>query len=88
VDKQDIVIAADIPLADRCLKKEAIVIAPRGRMFTSDSIGNALATRDLMAHLRETGVIAGGGPPPLAKKDRTLFLQRLDETIQAIRRKK
>ena len=57
VDKQDIVIADDIPLADRCLKKEAMVIAPRGRMFTSDSIGDALATRDLMAHLRESGVV-------------------------------
>jgi hypothetical protein len=88
VDKQDIVIADDIPLADRCLKKEAMVIAPRGRMFTSDSIGDVLATRDLMAHLRESGVIAGGGPPPMAKKDRSLFLQRLDETIQGIRRKK
>ena len=88
VDKQDIVIADDIPLADRCLKKEAMVIAPRGRMFTSDSIGDALATRDLMAHLRESGVVAGGGPTPMAKKDRSLFLQRLDETIQGIRRKK
>ena len=57
VDKQDIVIADDIPLADRCLKKEAMVIAPRGRMFTSDSIGDALAART--ARLGTQTTIAG-----------------------------
>ena len=88
VNAGDIVIADDIPFADRCLKKDAIVIAPKGRVFTSHTIGDALATRDLMAHLRETGVIAGGGPPPMAKKDRSLFLQRLDEAIQTVRRQK
>ncbi len=81
----DIVVTADIPLADRCLKRGARVLDTRGREFTPDSIGMAVATRDLMAHLRDTGLV-GGGPPPVGKKDRTAFLQKLHEVIQALLR--
>jgi uncharacterized protein YaiI (UPF0178 family) len=84
-DAGDIVISADIPLAARCLEKGARVLGPRGRVFTEESIGDALAIRDLSAHLREAGTMTGG-PPPLGKKDRSKFLQRLDEIVQAIRR--
>lgn len=83
----DIVICGDIPLASRCLKKGARVLAPRGRVFTEDSIGGALATRELFSHLRDIGTV-GGGPPPFDNQDRSAFLQRLDEIIQAIRRGK
>ena len=83
--KDDIVISADIPLAARCLKNGARVLGPKGRLFTEDTIGDALATRELTAHLRETGVFTGG-PAPFAPKDRSRFLQRFDEVIQAIRR--
>jgi uncharacterized protein len=82
----DIVVSGDIPLAARCLEKGARVIAPNGRVFTRDNIGEILATRDLMSQLRDFGAISGGGPPPFTRKDRSYFLQRLDETIQAIRR--
>ena len=81
----DIVITADIPLASRCLKQGARVIGTTGRPFTDATIGQALAGRDLSAHLRETGMITGG-PPPLGKQDRSRFLQQLDQDIQAIRR--
>ena len=85
VAENDIVIAGDIPLADRCIKRGARVLSPRGRVFTEDSIGGALATRDLLSHLRELGTVTGG-PAPFDKRDRSQFLQRLDEIIQAIRR--
>jgi hypothetical protein len=81
----DIVVTADIPLAARCLKEGARVIGPTGRPFTENNIGSAVATRDLLAELRGAGEITGG-PPPITKRDRSLFLQKLDEAIQSIRR--
>ena len=81
----DIVVTADIPLASRCLKQGARVIGSTGKPFTDATIGQALAGRDLSAHLRETGMITGG-PAPLGKQDRSRFLQQLDQDIQAIRR--
>ena len=87
VSEKDIVITGDIPLASRCLEKGAQVLAPTGRGFTRDSIGEALASRELLSHLRDLGTITGG-PAPFEKRDRSRFLQRLDETIQAIRRRK
>lgn len=82
----DIVVTADIPLASRCIKKGASVIGPTGKPFTDDNIGTAVAGRDLLAELRNAGALTGG-PPPLTKRDRSRFLQALDNTIQSIRRK-
>jgi len=84
ITKNDIVISGDIPLASRCLKKGARVLGPNGRVFTDDSIGDALATRDLISHLRDIGMTTGG-PAPFEKRDRSRFLQSLDGIIQAIR---
>ena len=81
----DIVVTADIPLASRCIEQGARVIAPTGKTFTEDNIGEAVATRDLLSELRGAGEITGG-PPPFKKRDRSRFLQRLDEVIQSIRR--
>ena len=83
----DIVITADVPLADRCVKKGAFVLGPKGKPFTEENIGAALATRNLLADLREMGEVTGG-PPAFAKKDRSLFLQQLDQAINVIQRKK
>ena len=83
VQKNDIVVTGDIPLAARCLKKAARVLDYRGRILTENSIGNLLATRDLMAHLRDIGVNTGG-PKVFEKKDRSRFLQSLDTIIQSI----
>lgn len=87
VQSDDIVITADILLAGRCLEKQAHVIGTTGKPFTEDNIGQAIATRDLMEDLRHTSEITGG-PPPLTQRDRSRFLQQLDNTIQAIRRRK
>ncbi len=84
ITKNDIVISGDIPLASRCLKKGVRVLGPNGRVFTDDSIGDALATRDLMSHLRDIGIMTAG-PAPFKKRDRSRFLQSLDGIIQAIR---
>jgi uncharacterized protein YaiI (UPF0178 family) len=81
----DIAITADIPLAARCVRQGARAIGPSGHLFTEDSIGDTLATRNLMTELRETGEIRGGGRP-FSKQDRSRFLQALDTAIQAIRR--
>lgn len=86
VEPGDIVITADVPLAGRCIKRAASVIRPSGKPFTEDSIGDTVAQRDLMAELREAGVITGG-PAPMGQRDRSHFLQQLDNLIQAIRRK-
>ena len=86
VEPHDIVVTADIPLASRCLKEGAHVIGTTGKPFTENNIGHVVATRDLLSALRGTGEITGG-PPPLKKRDRSRFLQQLDEVIQAIRRK-
>ena len=85
VTEDDIVVSADIPLAAACLEKGASVLGPRGRPFTEHSIGDALATRELMSQLREMGEMTGG-PPPFEKRDRSTFLQALDQMIHDIRR--
>jgi uncharacterized protein YaiI (UPF0178 family) len=85
VQPHDIVVTADILLANRCLKKGARVIGPTGKPFTENNIGEAVASRDLLSELRGAGEITGG-PPPLKKRDRSRFLQQLDEVIQSIRR--
>ena len=85
VGPDDIVVSEDIILASRCLEKGARALNPRGRVFTPESIGEALSTRELMADLREAGNITGG-PAPFAKTDRSRFLQRFDEIVNAVRR--
>ena len=81
----DIAVTADVPLADRCVKRGARAIAPNGRPFTEASIGADLATRNLMTALREAGEIRGGGRP-FTKRDRSRFLGARDAAIQAVRR--
>jgi uncharacterized protein YaiI (UPF0178 family) len=80
-----IVITADIPLADRCIKAGADVIGPTGKPFTEASIGMALATRDMMEDLRAMGTVSGG-PKPFSQKDRSAFLQALDVAVQRLKR--
>lgn len=82
-----VVITADIPLASRCVAKGASVLTPRGRILDETAIGDALATRNLMTHLRELGEETGG-PSSFSKRDRSEFLQRLDETVNRVRRER
>jgi uncharacterized protein len=81
----DIVITADIPLAARCLAKDSRVLGPKGHSFTDNDIGNALATRDLMEGLRQGGVMTGG-PGAMTPKDRSRFLSKLDDAVNAVLR--
>ena len=82
-----IVVTSDIPLASRCVKSGADVIAPNGKRFSESSIGMALATRNLMDDLRSAGQITGG-PKPFAPRDRSAFLSALDQTIRRIQRQR
>lgn len=81
----DVVVTADIPLAARCVKAGADVIAPTGKAFTEASIGMALATRNLMDSLRSEGAVTGG-PRPFGQKDRSAFLSALDLAIVRLKR--
>jgi uncharacterized protein YaiI (UPF0178 family) len=80
-----IVLTADVPLAARCVKAGATVLAFTGKPFSEASIGMALATRDLMQSLREAGTVTGG-PKPFSRADRSAFLSALDQAVNRILR--
>lgn len=85
VQKGDIVITADILLADRCVKKAARVLGHKGDEFTEDNVGSAVANRELMQNLRHMGEVKGG-PAPMDKKARSKFLGTLDQIIQSLKK--
>lgn len=85
IQPADVCITNDIPLAARCLERGALAIKPNGEPFTENAIGVALATRELMQGLRDSGEITGG-PRPFSKSDRSHFLNRLETTLQAAKR--
>ena len=83
----DIVVTADIPLADEAVKKDAFVLTPRGQLYDKTNIGQALAMRNLMQDLRG-GVLqdgGGGGPAPFTPKDREVFTNQLDKLMTKLR---
>ena len=82
VEPGDIVVTADIPLASRCLARGAAAIGSDGRPFTEDNIGDAMATRTLLADLRGAGETTKG-PAPFTARDRSQFLQALETAVQA-----
>ena len=82
----DVVVTADILLAERCLKAGAAVIGPTGKPFTGGSIGSAVAMRAIMADLRVGGEVIGG-PAPFRPADRSRFLQALDEALVRVERR-
>ena len=85
---QSIVVTADIPLAARCVKAGAFVLAPNGKVFDQASIGMALAMRNLMEDLRSGGEQTGG-PKGFSPRDRSTFLSALERSIQqALRQSK
>ena len=85
IEPGDVAITTDIPLAERCLLRGARALGPKGREFTEEASGDALATRAQLEMLRQSGEF-GGGPAPFAKADRSRFLSKLDDLLQSIRR--
>jgi len=85
INEHDICVTSDIPLAARCLKRGALALKPNGETFSEDGIGMALANRELMQGLRESGEIIGG-PKPFSQSDRSRFLNRLETTVQTAKR--
>ncbi len=86
-DPKSVVITSDILLADRCLKAGAKAVAPNGKMWTDDSIGNAIAVRAIMADLRAGADQPNlGGPAPFSARDRSMFLQSLHEAVLKLKR--
>jgi len=80
VAANDLVITADIPLADRVVSKGAYAINPRGELYTEANIKERLATRDFLSELRSNGEITGG-PPTFNQKDRRVFADQLDRFL-------
>jgi uncharacterized protein YaiI (UPF0178 family) len=80
-----IAVTADVPLASRCVKAGATTLAPTGKEFDADSVGMALATRNLMDDLRSAGEVTGG-PKPFGPRERSAFLQALDRAIVRLKR--
>jgi uncharacterized protein len=76
----DVVITADIPLAARCIAVGALALGTNGRAFSEESIGGALATREIKSTLRESGVTTRG-PRPLSDRDRSRFSNELDRIV-------
>lgn len=74
----DLVVTADIPLANRVVTKGAEALDPRGSLYTEQNVRERLALRDLMADLRGADMITGGGPPPYTKKDAQRFANALN----------
>ena len=83
----DVVITADIPLADRALKAGAQALNAKGVPFSTDSIGSALAGRAIGEHLRSMGEVTRG-PAPFTQSDRSRFLQELDAAVHRARKAK
>jgi len=85
VTDRDIAVTSDIPLASRCLENGAKVIRPNGKEFTDDNIGMSLAMRSLMSDLRDSGEVSGHNPS-FTKRDRSTFLQALEQAVQDLKR--
>lgn len=81
-----VVVTADLPLADRCVKKGAAVLSPKGQAWTPENIGSALATRNLLTDLRSAGATTSG-PPPFGPRDRSAFLSALDLALVRMSRR-
>lgn len=80
VQQGDLVITADIPLADRVVAQGAYAINPRGELYTEENIKERLAVRDLMNELRNNGIVTGG-PSSFSRKDRQAFANQLDRFL-------
>jgi len=84
LDSSDLVITADIPLADRTISKDAHAIDHRGELYTKDNIKQYLAVRDLMQSIRDSGEMTKG-PAPFGQKDAQSFANQFNKFLQSIK---
>ena len=80
LESGDLVITSDIPLAAQVIKKEGLVLSPRGELYTQENIGARLSMRDFMEDLRASGVDTGG-MSALSQNDRKMFANQLDKLL-------
>lgn len=80
LDKGDLVITSDIPLAAEVIRKDGLVLSPRGELYTKENIGARLSLRDFMENLRASGVDTGG-LSALNQNDRKVFANQLDKLL-------
>jgi len=84
LEENDLVITADIPLADRTITKNAHAIDHRGELYTKDNIKHYLAMRDLMQSIRDSGEVTKG-PAPFSQKDSQNFANSFNKFLQSIK---
>ena len=87
IEKTDICVTNDTPLAEQCLKKGALAIKANGAKFTDDNIGIAIATREMMGKIRELGEVTSG-PPPFSKEDRSKFLNYMETIVRSAKKQR
>lgn len=80
VAPHDLVITADIPLAAAVVERQALALSPHGEIYTPENVYERLATRNLLQHLRSTGLITGG-PAPRSAADQQHFAAALDRAL-------
>ena len=80
VESKDLVITADIPLAQEVLQKDAFALNPRGELYSNDSIEAKVTMRDFYDTMRSSG-LQTGGPPPLTPADKRNFANELDKVL-------
>ncbi|MGO3645259.1 MAG: YaiI/YqxD family protein, partial [Pseudoalteromonas sp.] len=81
IEKNDLVITGDIPLASEAIDNGAQALNPRGELYTTENIRSRLNVRDFMDTMRSSGVEMSGGPPPLSQSDRQKFANNLDKIL-------
>jgi uncharacterized protein len=86
VQRGDLVVTADIPLAAAVVKKGAVGLDPRGTLYTDSNVSDILATRNLMDELRTSGTVTASGPPRFDYADRLAFARQLDRFLAAATR--
>lgn len=86
VQKSDLVITSDIPLADEVITKLALALSPRGELYSKENIKSRLNIRDFMDTMRASGLHTGG-PSALSQTDRQNFANHLDRIIQQAQKK-
>lgn len=81
IEKGDLVITGDIPLASEVIDNGGQALNPRGELYTPENIRSLLNVRDFMDTMRSSGVEMSGGPPPLSQSDRQNFANNLDRIL-------